>query len=96
MFELYLNDIYDLLAGENFYGPNPSGQGLACYEPLPGREDRHMAELTELEVTDVTEAIELVLMGTTRRRYSPMPLNPVSSRSHCILRIGLHLSLIHI
>ena len=44
MFELYLNDIYDLLAGENFYGPNPSGQGLACYEPLPGREDRHMAE----------------------------------------------------
>jgi len=68
MYELYLNDIYDLLAPENYYGPNPSGQGLACYEALPGREDRHMQELTELEASDLREAVELVQLGSSRRR----------------------------
>ena len=74
MYELYLNEIYDLLLPEHSYQPNPSGQGLACAVKLEGREDRHLAKLTDQEVPDVESAIALLHRGTTRRRYSAMPL----------------------
>jgi len=89
-FELYLNDIFDLLLPEENYIPNPSGSGLQGLVKLPGREDRHMNKLTNQKVTSAEEAIKMVELGTARRRYAAMPLNPVSSRSHGILKINLN------
>ena len=49
-----------------------------------------MAKLSNREAANLEEAVHLLQVGSARRRYSSMPLNPVSSRSHCILRVRLH------
>ena len=44
-------------------------------------------ELECKTVSNVDEALNLLRIGTDRRRKAHMPLNPVSSRSHAIYQV---------
>ena len=49
-----------------------------------------MNKLTQTSCRSAEEAIKLLELGTARRRYAAMPLNPVSSRSHGIFKVNLN------
>jgi len=76
-FEVYRDEIYDLLHLD------PEGKSIK----IPGREDRHVAKIKEFVVETQLEATQVLGVGRDQRRYAPMPMNPVSSRSHGIFAI---------
>lgn len=57
------------------------------------REDEmgeiQLQNLSRAPVTSQEEALELLFLGDTNRAICETPMNPVSSRSHCIFTIGL-------
>lgn len=91
MFEIYQEKVYDLLQQD----PDDPHHGLHAQAGHTHRSgvsvsDRVLENVHHLRVGDAREAMELFEQGTSRRRYRCMPLNPVSSRSHAVLRLHVH------
>eukprot|EP00656_Telonema_subtile_P008548 TRINITY_DN13990_c0_g1_i3.p1 TRINITY_DN13990_c0_g1~~TRINITY_DN13990_c0_g1_i3.p1 ORF type:complete len:552 (+),score=120.59 TRINITY_DN13990_c0_g1_i3:318-1973(+) len=76
-FEIYKDEVYDLLHMD------PEGKSVR----IPGREERHMSRLKEFVVDTLQDATQVLGVGRDQRRYAPMPMNPVSSRSHGVFVI---------
>ena len=48
-----------------------------------------LQNLSRAPVTSQEEALELLFLGDTNRAICETPMNPVSSRSHCVFTIHL-------
>ena len=61
------------------------------------REDAHGATvvsgLTEVEVHDSDEVMDLLTRGNLRRTCEPTAVNKTSSRSHAVLKVSVQTSL---
>jgi len=90
MFELYQDKIYDLLVP----APDNPHHGKAATRddgltPALKISDRALMYVKKFRMSDAREVMEHIQLGTERRRYRPMPLNPVSSRSHAVVQVHL-------
>jgi len=80
-FEIYKDEIYDLLKVD------ARGQTTMLQHGSGRIQDRHLATLTEVPAPDFETALRVLSDGQDKRRFAPMPLNPVSSRSHGIFKL---------
>ncbi len=86
-FEIYNENGYDLLdrkhAEQNFEKWNK----ISLYEDA--NQNLHLKNLTIHSCQNEQDAIDLLMMGNFIRRVSATPMNPASSRSHCIFTLAL-------
>ena len=78
--EIYNEVIYDLLTDEKKHL-------LPCEDPMTSSVK--VLNLTEVPVTDLSNVLELLEEGNTRRKMEPTAANQVSSRSHAVLQVNI-------
>lgn len=84
-FELYNEDLYDLLSGEE------DTQKLKIYEDVNRKGSVIIGNSEELTVTNKNEIYQILRKGSTKRQKASTLLNACSSRSHTIFTITVHI-----
>jgi len=88
--EIYNEHVIDLLAtGSRPTPENPPVSLMIVEDPIKGV---YVPDLTEYEVHNSKELLELVLKGNQRRTMAETSTNQFSSRSHAILQISVESS----
>jgi kinesin family protein 6/9 len=86
--EIYNEQGYDLLSPHQ-----DSARGLQDLPKVSLREDEdgnvHMQNLTLHPANSEEEALNLLFLGDTNRAIAETPMNPNSSRSHCVFTVQL-------
>lgn len=80
-YEIYQEQIYDLLNRSDYLQP------LQMYQ----QDARNVLikNLTEVSISQMSEAMDLLKLGTKKRHIGETKMNLTSSRSHTILSLGL-------
>jgi kinesin family protein 6/9 len=86
-FEIYNECGYDLLDRKHAETPFDRWNKITLYEDSDA--NLHLKNLTIHSCTCEQDAIDLLMMGNFIRQVSATPMNPASSRSHCIFTIAL-------
>lgn len=84
--EIYNESIQDLL------GDNSAGRKL---EIRQGEYGNHVPDLTNVEVSEITEVLRLMQLGDTNRSSGCTNMNEHSSRSHSIMAVTVMSTNIH-
>ncbi|TNV82535.1 hypothetical protein FGO68_gene10349 [Halteria grandinella] len=86
-FEIYNEHGYDLLDRKHAETPFDKWNKINLYED--SGQNLHLKNLTIHQCTCEQDAIDLLMMGNFIRQVSATPMNPASSRSHCIFTIAI-------
>jgi kinesin family protein 6/9 len=86
-FEIYNECGYDLLDKKHAELPFDKWNKITLYEDSDS--NLHLKNLTIHSCTCEQDAIDLLMMGNFIRQVSATPMNPASSRSHCIFTIAI-------
>jgi kinesin family protein 6/9 len=86
-FEIYNECGYDLLDRKHAELPFDKWNKITLYEDSDS--NLHLKNLTIHSCTCEQDAIDLLMMGNFIRQVSATPMNPASSRSHCIFTIAI-------
>lgn len=86
-FEIYNEWGYDLLDKKHAETPFEKWNKISLYED--SNANLHLRNLTIHQCTGEQDAIDLLMMGNFIRQVSSTPMNPASSRSHCIFTIAI-------
>ncbi|XP_034396741.1 uncharacterized protein LOC117735931 [Cyclopterus lumpus] len=78
LFEIYCGQLYDLLDHRKRLFAREDGQKVV-----------HIVGLRDIRVDSVSSLLEVILRGTEERTQGMSGVNPLSSRSHALLRIQL-------
>ncbi|KAG8464893.1 hypothetical protein KFE25_010261 [Diacronema lutheri] len=95
-FQLYKEQIYDLLSTSTPVDRAPHAGGGGAGRPRRGLRLRwaagrefYVENLSEYEVHDVDEALELFRIGVAHKAMAETQMNAASSRSHCVLSLSV-------
>jgi kinesin family member 6/9 len=86
-FEIYNECGYDLLDRKHAEMPFDKWNKITLYED--SNQNLHLKNLTIHPCNSEQDAIDLLMMGNFIRQVSATPMNPASSRSHCIFTIAI-------
>jgi kinesin family protein 6/9 len=86
-FEIYNECGYDLLDRKHAELPFDKWNKITLYEDM--NANLHLKNLTIHACNSEQDAIDLLMMGNFIRQVSSTPMNPASSRSHCIFTIAI-------
>ena len=94
MFEIYNEDVRDLLAGGGAANTKAGGPGGAARESLKVSTDRHgsvvIEGLEEYAVDSLSKGLALIEHGQGVRATCATNINEHSSRSHLLIRFSVH------
>eukprot|EP00906_Rhabdomonas_costata_P005169 RCo007756 len=82
MFELYKEQIRDLLTG-----PSSAGLEYRIREDIVSGKGIYVENLTESQVTSAAEVLEIIRKGTSNRVVARTDANDTSSRSHSLVQV---------
>jgi kinesin family member 6/9 len=80
--EIYNEQLYDLLSGEP---RTENGSGISIQDDAKG--EVHVRGLTQHEVTNEEDALNLLFEGETKKTLAATKMNENSSRSHSVYTI---------
>jgi len=86
-FEIYNENGYDLLDRKHAEKTFEKWNKISLYEDQ--NQNLHLKNLTIHSCKNEQDAIDLLMMGNFIRQVSATPMNPSSSRSHCIFTLAL-------
>eukprot|EP00347_Sterkiella_histriomuscorum_P023771 403333442 len=86
-FEIYNENGYDLLDRKHAEMQFDKWNKISLYED--NNANLHLKNLTIHSCQSEQDAIDLLMMGNFIRQVSATPMNPASSRSHCIFTIAI-------
>ncbi|CDW75634.1 kinesin motor domain containing protein [Stylonychia lemnae] len=86
-FEIYNENGYDLLDRKHAELQFDKWNKISLYED--NSSNLHLKNLTIHTCRNEQDAIDLLMMGNFIRQVSATPMNPASSRSHCIFTIAI-------
>lgn len=86
-FEIYNENGFDLLDKKHAETAFEKWNKINLYEDNAG--NLHLKNLTIHACYNEQDAIDLLMMGNFIRQVSATPMNPASSRSHCIFTIAI-------
>jgi len=86
-FEIYNECGYDLLDRKHAETPFDKWNKITLQED--GDANLHLRNLSVHSCKSEQDAIDLLMMGNFIRQVSATPMNPASSRSHCIFTVAI-------